>query len=328
MGEATKIQWCDHTFNPWRGCTKVSAGCKFCYAEAMSGRNPGVLGVWGDDGTRVVAAESYWRQPFKWDREAKAAGERRRVFCASLGDVFEQNDWLVEPRRRLFGVIAETPHLDWLLLTKRPHVAAEWLPKMVRDIRDTLLAYGRNRPLPNKDHLLLDSLVDSGVFPNVWLGTSVEDQAAANRRIPDLLEIPAAVRFVSAEPLLGPVNLVDAHAYGYAWDYLRGERWSAAHATRVRGLDWVIGGGESGPNARPFNLQWARDLRDQCREAGVAFFMKQLGSKPQEPVRGPEFGLPEGATPKGYAWRMDLRDKKGGDMTEWPEDLRVRELPR
>lgn len=136
MAENSKIEWTHHTFNPWRGCTKVSEGCKFCYAETMSGRNPGTLGIWGPRGTRVVAAESYWRQPLKWDKAAEAAGEQHRVFCASLADVFEgpesmpASEWpkVQAARAQLFGFIEATPHLDWLLLTKRPQNIARFSP--------------------------------------------------------------------------------------------------------------------------------------------------------------------------------------------------------
>jgi protein gp37 len=120
MGANSKIQWTNHTFNPWRGCSKVSAGCQHCYAEAMSRRNPAVLGEWGPKGTRVVAAEAMWRQPLKWDRDAQAAGVRARVFCASLADVFEDRADLETPRHELLRLIDSTRSLDWLLLTKRP----------------------------------------------------------------------------------------------------------------------------------------------------------------------------------------------------------------
>ncbi len=127
MGEGSKIQWTHHTFNPWRGCTHVSPGCEHCYAEALSKRNPAQLGTWGAGGTRVVASEAYWKQPERWNRAAEAAGERHRVFCASLADVFEDRPELVEPRERLWRLIVATPHLDWLLLTKRPENIARLL---------------------------------------------------------------------------------------------------------------------------------------------------------------------------------------------------------
>ncbi|HMV87213.1 MAG TPA: phage Gp37/Gp68 family protein [Blastocatellia bacterium] len=231
MGQDSKIEWTHHTFNPWRGCTKVSDGCKNCYAETMSKRNPAVLGIWGDNGTRVVAAESYWRQPLKWNREAETAGERRRVFCASLADVLEDRPELIAPRRRLFGVINETFNLDWLLLTKRPENAQHLFDDVWR-------------------HFGWDD--DLSVM-NVWLGTTVENRKA-KERIDTLRQIPAAVRFLSCEPLLEDLGEVD-----------------------LTGIHWVICGGESGTNARAMRPDWARDLRDQCAAAHVPFFFKQWG---------------------------------------------------
>jgi len=177
MGERTDIQWCDHTFNPWRGCQRVSPGCHNCYAETLSRRNPKVLGEWGPTGLRAIASESYWKQPLAWDRAAKKAGERRRVFCASLADVFEDHPGLEAPRARLWEIVDATPNLDWLVLTKRP----ENIGDMVPDVW--------NETPPG----------------HLWLGVSCEDQPRADERIWRLLQTPAAVRFVSAEPLLaGP----------------------------------------------------------------------------------------------------------------------------
>lgn len=249
MGAESKIEWTHHTFNPWRGCTKVSAGCKHCYAETMSGRNPAVLGVWGPKGTRVVAAESYWRQPLKWNAAAAAAGERHRVFCASLADVFEGVDTMPRSefpkvdtaRERLWELIEQTPNLDWLLLTKRPENVNWFVPT---------------------------AWIVSGFPPNVWIGTSVEDQAAADERIPHLLKVPARVRFLSCEPLLGPVDLEQAGAIESA-----GPAWAGYNAH----IEWAIVGGESGGNARPMVNRWARSLRDQCVAASVPFFFKQHG---------------------------------------------------
>jgi protein gp37 len=149
VAEKTRISWTHHTFNPWRGCAKVSPGCAHCYAEAMAARSPAVLGEWGPGAARVVAAEGYWRQPYKWDREACEAGERRRVFCASLADVFEGRPDLAAPRERLWGLVRATPYLDWLLLSKRPENLGAMMPH--------------------------------GDWPNVWLGTSVEDRRRLGR---------------------------------------------------------------------------------------------------------------------------------------------------
>ncbi|MCA1686906.1 MAG: phage Gp37/Gp68 family protein, partial [Planctomycetia bacterium] len=197
MAETTKIAWCHSTFNPWKGCSRISEGCRFCYAETMSRRNPKVLGVWGDGGTRVAAGEATLRAPFKWDREAGKAGGRRRVFCASLADVFEDRPELTAYRARLWQTILYTPNLDWLLLTKRP---GNVLPAL-----KAVHAYQKERALD--DDCLAEWIGGSYPPPNVWLGVSVEDQGAADERIPRLLETPAAVRFLSVEPLLSPINL-------------------------------------------------------------------------------------------------------------------------
>lgn len=242
MAENTKIEWATHTMNPWRGCTKVSAGCKHCYADTLSKRNPTVLGIWGPNGTRVVASEPQWRLPVKWNREAKKLDDRPRVFCASLADVFEEwstmpdssHDAIMKARKRLGELIVDTTELDWLLLTKRPqnvmHVA--------------------------RDMWRFAHLQPNGALPsNVWIGTSVEDQEAADKRIPLLSSIPAKVRFLSVEPLLGPLDLT-------------------GHLASVH---WVIVGGESGPDSRPMNPEWVRSIRDQCIAAKVCFFFKQYG---------------------------------------------------
>lgn len=251
MAENSNIEWTDHTFNPWRGCTKVSPACENCYAETMSKRNPGVLGVWGKYGTRVIASETMWQQPLTWNRKAEAEGVRRKVFCASLADVFEGNDTLPDntyhairaARIRLFQLIDATPNLDWLLLTKRPH--------LVQPILDDI-SHG------NGDAWSLKNM------PNVWLGTTVENQEWADKRIPELIKVPAAVRFLSVEPMLGPVDIDVAQ---HLDNLNRGREI----------IDWVICGGESGSKARPMQPDWARSLRDQCNVAGVPFFFKQWG---------------------------------------------------
>lgn len=295
MGIETKIQWCHHTWNPWRGCTKVSPGCANCYAETQSRRNPAVLGEWGPEGRRVLAAENYWKLPHQWHRAAVAAGEGRRVFCASLADVFEDNDQVVDARERVWDTIDQTPALDWLLLTKRP----ENLGHMVPWCRDHAGQY-RER-----------------FWPNVWLGTSVEDQARADERIPKLLEIPAAVRFLSIEPLLGPIDL------GRCWWRTNGESEASPYFDARIGIDWVIVGGESGPDARPCDLAWIRSIVEQCKAAGVACFVKQIGSRPAV-----QTGWTGGPYWAEYPITLgQLHDPKGGDPDEWPADLRVREFP-
>lgn len=274
--ENSKISWTTHTFNPWRGCTKISSGCKHCYAEQLVTGRMG-LPLWGDTAERRIAAESTWREPIRWNRKAREAGERHRVFCASLADVFEPRSDLEAPRARLARVIEETPALDWLLLTKRP---------------GGMIALG-------------ERMGWRGAWPaNVWAGTTVENQDAANERIPQLVLVPARVRFVSAEPLLEAVNL--SHA---SYPVL-----GAGSFLGVLPVEWVIVGGESGPHARPFDLAWARSLRDQCKAAGTAFFMKQLGSNAWE-------------GPAELHARFKTAHRAGADPAEWPEDLRTQELP-
>lgn len=182
MGEATRIEWCDHTFNPVWGCEKISPACKHCYAAALDRRWSPLDGHWGPGSTRRTFGDAHWAEPLKWNRKAEKAGKRARVFCASMADVFEDHlDWL-EPRRKLWALIRETPHLDWLLLTKRPENLRRFLPWAV--------APGHQR-----------------FWPNVWLGVTAENQEEAEARIPLLLATPGVLHFVSVEPMLGPVTL-------------------------------------------------------------------------------------------------------------------------
>jgi len=236
----TKIGWCStklhdgtvipgYTFNPWVGCCKVSAGCKNCYAEAMQTPKKRWANAWGPPGKsdRVRTSDAYWKKPIKWNRDAMETGVRRRVFCGSLMDVFEDNDDLLTWRSDLFGIIDQTPYLDWLLLTKRPENIQSLWPWGYYD--------------------------DQFSWPNVWAGTSVENQETANKRIPPLLEIPAAVRFLSVEPLLGDISI-------YKW---------------IKNIDWVIVGGESGRNRRTMAMYWMENICAQCNILGTPLFIKQ-----------------------------------------------------
>ena len=289
MGAQSKIEWTDHTFSPWVGCTKIGPGCDHCYAEGWAKRSG--LVTWGAERRRTSAA--YWRQPAKWDAEARRDGVRRRVFCASLADVFD-NDVPEEWRADLFGVIKRTPHLDWLLLTKR--IGNVW--------RLTQRAMWNSGSHPGMHHSLP---------ANVWLGATVVNQEEADRDIPKLLAAPARVLFLSCEPLLGPVSL----RWLTIWS--QDGRSTALHPSHgtdhldgLRALDWIIVGGESGPGARPFTLGWGKDIVRQCQEAHVPVFVKQVGSRPvnREGERCPH-----------------ILDRKGKVMEEWPEELRVREFP-
>jgi len=225
MAENSKIEWTDHTFNPVIGCQNVSPGCDHCYAETLTNRYGWT--EWGPHGVRKRTSEANWRKPLQW---AKAAnGARPRVFCASLADVFD-NRWPDGARPDLFALIRQTPELDWLLLTKRP-----------QNIRKMLPADWGNG------------------YPNVWIGTTCEDQERYDLRWPILREVPAAVRFISYEPAIGSLVLPVEGPHP----------------------DWIICGGESGPGARFMDPEWARILMCDCDDLGIAFFMKQMtGKKP------------------------------------------------
>jgi len=235
----TRIQWTwrqlpdgswieGYTFNPWWGCLKVSEECKRCYAEGIARRYG--HHVWGPAATtpRRLFGETHWHEPLRWNRQAAQAGHRRSVFCASMADVYEDHPNVSGARAKLWELIDATPWLNWLLLTKRPQ------------------------------NILALSPWGGASWPeNVWIGTSVGLQKRAEERLPYLLDVPAIVRFVSCEPLLGPLDL---------------SPW-------IKQLHWVICGGESGIDARPMNPDWARLLRQQCFEAGVPFFFKQWGGR-------------------------------------------------
>lgn len=255
MGADSKIEWTDHTFNPWIGCQEVSPACDHCYAKAQNDYRKWVNG-WGPHGERRRTSAANWRQPIKWNAAAEKAGVRARVFCASLADVFD-NQVLAEWRADLWRLIDATPNLDWLLLTKRPQNAAEMMIAARRAVLGANVA---------DQHL-------AWPWPNVWVGVSVENQEEADRRIPDLLATPAAVRFLSCEPLLGPVDL---HLRRLRATPQETDAPTDLHSVSDR-IHWVIVGGESGPNARPMHPDWARSLRDQCQAAGVPFFLKQWG---------------------------------------------------
>ncbi|PHV13827.1 hypothetical protein CSQ90_26760 [Janthinobacterium sp. BJB303] len=268
MSENTKIEWADHTFNPWEGCQKVGPGCDHCYAETRNARFAGGAAVnWGPGAPRRRTSAANWRKPLAWEKAHAeffaAHGRRQRVFCASLADVFDNS---VNPQWRidLMRLIEQTPNLDWLLLTKRIGNAAAMLDQAVLAIN-----HGRWNWRDN-------------AFPNVWLGATVVNQAEADRDIPKLLAVPAAHRFLSIEPLLGPVNLtridIDGHREIYPLPGTTGcEDEDGNPMPDLPRIDWVIVGGESGPGARPMHPFWARELRDQCAAADVPFLFKQWG---------------------------------------------------
>lgn len=272
MAKATKISWAHSTFNPWIGCTKVSPACDHCYAELVAKRMGKSL--WGKEASRLVTSDAYWREPLSWNDEAARRSEPWRVFCGSLCDVMEDRRDLDETRDRLFELILATPHLTWLLLTKRPENFMRLTPEEWA----------------------------SGFPRNVWVMTTAENQRRLDERLQHLLRVPAQVRGLSIEPLLEPITLPET---ALPCENCRGRGWvlpffSANHgvpckacqerATKLSGehftdrqkivfntISWVIVGGESGGGARPMHPEWARALRDQCVKHEVAFHFKQWG---------------------------------------------------
>lgn len=224
MGQDSAIAWTNHTFNPWEGCVHVSDGCRYCYAEKLVDTRFG-RAKWGALGTRRLTSEPNWTKPIAWNAAAEKREARDRVFCASLADVFEDHPAVATSRMRLWRLIESTRSLDWLLLTKRP------------------------------EHIL--AMRPEGGFPeNVWLGTSVEDNRVSHRAS-SLAQVPIGCRFLSIEPMIGPVDEVD-----------------------LTGINWVIVGGESAParQAREMQTQWVEDIYARCIAKGVAFFFKQTGT--------------------------------------------------
>jgi protein gp37 len=290
MGASTGISWTDATFNPWWGCAKVSPACDRCYAENQAAR----FGTaWGVDAERRTFGDKHWDAPRHWNRRAEREGRTIRVFCASMADVFDKNA-PAGARERLWALIRETPHLTWQVLTKRIGNAKRMLPA----------DWGEG-------------------YANVQLGSTIATRDEADRDVIKLIETPARTRFLSMEPLLEGIDLTDL-CDGIAWREVPEEHWVPGFDTEdsppalrldaLRGLklqrfgdyeercarvDWVIVGGESGRGARAMDPQWARDLRDQCEDASVPFFFKQLGGE----------------------------INKRGELDDIPEDLHVRQFP-
>lgn len=331
--DKTGIQWTDATWNPTRGCRRISPGCINCYAEKVAARFCGdglpyhgliKLGKWNGE-ARFVADKL--NLPLQWRKP-------RRIFVDSMSDLFYEgfDDWQIAA---VFGVMARAHWHTFQILTKRPDRALRWCKWWAE--RALSHAGGGGvfaQALPaaqavkgqsftvwaGPDNPKRETMIAPGwPLPNVWIGASVENQEYADKRIPELLRIPAAVRFVSYEPALGPVSL--GQWLDWPWWCERCQMVPAQNAeTHLhchdegavvrRSLDWLIVGGESGTGARPFDIAWARSAVAQCKAAGVPVFVKQMGARPSESGK-----------PALY------RDIKGGDMSEWPEDLRVRDWP-
>ena len=253
----SRISWTEASWNGWIGCQEVSPACDRCYARTLAERYK--WAKWGKDTPRHRTSEAYWRKPIAWNSEAEARKEPIRVFAFSLADWAEDRRDLDPWRADFFRLIEKTPWLIWMLLSKRADCMARMLP-------EAWLSAPR---------------------PNVWLGVTAENQRRAEERIPALLSVPAVLHWVSAEPLLSPLDL---------------SPWLGP-----RRLSWAIAGGESGAGARRMDPEWARGVLRQCRAAGVAFHLKQKG--------------------EALARELGCKDRHGKTPSEWPEDLRVQEVP-
>lgn len=323
MAEKTGIAWCDSTFNPWIGCTKVGPGCDHCYAEVQDSRKRwGGTTHWGPGALRHRTSASNWAQPLTWNKLAEKSGRVHRVFCASLADVFDNE---VDPfwRRDLWSLIERTANLSWLLVTKR---------------------------IGNVRSMMPSQWVSSGFPDHVRILITVCNQEEADRDIPKLLALRCK-NGISYEPALGPVDFSRislgkspvrvANSGDYSNQFRETEftvnALKGAKSINWPGINWVIIGGESGPKARPFSLEWARSTVAQCKSAGVPVFVKQFGRYPM-----PESGDLCGFRSKGHSFyrgwplrycdederiSVELKDRAGADPSEWPEDLRIREFP-
>lgn len=301
MGIETAIQWAHHTYNGWIGCTENGPECLNCYAREQNKHWKWNGGTWGPGALRKITSSTKWREPLRWNEAAKAAGERRRVFAFSLADVFDA-EGPAEARPFLWELIERCDWLDWLLLTKRPHLISKMVP-----------AAWLEKPRAN-----------------VMYGTSVGTQATADAKIAHLLRVPGR-HFLSMEPLLEAVDL----RLPSEWDRARmcsictdTSQCGGACMTRptwTPTIDWVITGGESGGSARQMRAEWVRSLIAQCRAAATPIFVKQLGLQ----FADYDNNIYGAGSPKSLngSPRLRLLDRHGGDMTEWPTDLRVREFP-
>lgn len=310
MSEGTRIPWAHNTFNPWWGCVKIAPECQRCYAATFSHR----LGhdLWGPNSARRMSSESYWQLPLKWNTDAARAGERRRVFCASMADWLEARPDLIAPRLRLFDLIRRTESLDWLLLSKRVGDWQALVAQAMQAVPGACDAYD--------DTLIWLSDWLCGKPPkNVWVGTTIGHPDRLDQ-ITALRAVPAVVHFISIEPLISELSFISDTEIGVL-NALAGLAPGEVSEVGSPRIAWAILGGESGAGARPMHLDWMRSLMAECRDAGTAVFVKQLGAN--------VYTLPEGSGgDDGVTQRVRLIDRSGSDMAEWPPDLRVREFPQ
>lgn len=329
MGQKTGIEWTESTWNPIRGCSRVSEGCRNCYAETVANRFKG----YGEPYEGLIAKGGQWNgqvkmidhkldEPCRWSKP-------RMIFVNSMSDLFHPA-LPFETIAAIFGIMAAASWHTFQVLTKRPERAVEffsWLEAHPeRSHFDThklqstypgaawqpfLLAQAAADILPSEGAGLRVDLKGKWPLPNLWLGVSVEDQATANERVPLLLDAPAAVRWISAEPLLGAVELTRINGCPTDYRYMDSGCVDALRCTHPSKIDWVVVGGESGPGARPMHPEWARSLRDQCVWAGVPFLFKQWGEFSPSPDGGLPDDLPESAGhyfdephPPGKTWRF------------------------
>jgi protein gp37 len=288
------------TFNPWWGCEKVSPACKFCYAEYFSDVRMGNK-LWGPGSTRKMFGDKHWNEPLKWNRECEKLGIRRKVFCASMADVFEDHPDVIEARERLWRLIEATPYLDWLLLTKRPENILKMLP---------------DRWASPTAHEFVDGTKHMDDVPlNIAFGTTVENQTWAEKRVREICNVKlktGRVIFLSMEPLLGSVDLDQDY---FEHRLIR----NVPSDSRTKWLDlinWVIVGGESGKDARPSHPQWFRDILHQCKKYKVPFFSKQWGEySPQWKKDAAKniFVYPDGTSSPNQAVKNGVR----GQLMSW-----------
>ncbi len=354
MANKTSIEWTDWNWNFLRGCSRVSSGCKNCYAEKMAARFSGE-GLPYHGIAKMVGGEARWTGEVSFHEDILLAPLKRRkpttYFVNSMSDLFHEkvkDEWL----DKAFAVMALTPQHTYQILTKRPERMRDWFNerwqpataigetdwsgrhRQVLDEAETLLLHTR---FGDQDRFWTKegghiSHSQPWPLPNVWLGVSVEDQKTADERIPLLLQTPAAVRWISYEPALGSVdftNLTSRHEAGAVVSNFNAffKRHTLNKGYPWPGLDWIVVGGESGPRARPFNIQWARDIIAQCKAAGVPVFIKQLGTVLYGSRSDWEFLNVRPLQNFASSMPLNLKDRKGGDMSEWPEDLRIRQMP-